>query len=78
MEGDSRGHIEKLNTKASTWSMMIALFFNPLGFDIIQYWLVNLTGSLWRANFVMYFIAALFFGLAILLRWQYSRKNNNI
>jgi preprotein translocase subunit SecG len=39
---------------------------------------VNLTGSLWRANFVMYFIAALFFGLAILLRWQYSRKNNNI
>ena len=78
MEGDSRGHIEKLNTKASNMEHDDSAIFQPTWFDIIQYWLVNLTGSLWRANFVMYFIAALFFGLAILLRWQYSRKNNNI
>jgi hypothetical protein len=56
--------------RLATWSLMVALFFNPLGFDIIQYWLVLATGSLWRANFVMYCIAGLFFGLSILLQWQ--------
>jgi len=60
--------------KLATWSMMIALFFNPLGFDIIQYWLTQLTGNIWRANFVMYSIAGLFFGLSTLFHWLSSRK----
>ena len=46
----------------ATLSMMVALFFNPMGFDIVQYWLIQATGSLWRANFALYCIAALFFG----------------
>jgi len=65
---------KKLKDKLATGSMMIALFFNPLGFDIIQRWLMSITGNLWYANFVMYFIAALFFGLSMLFRWLYSRK----
>jgi hypothetical protein len=60
--------------KIATLSMMIALFFNPLGFDIVQYWLIKATGSLWRANFVLYCAAALFFGLSILFRLLYKKK----
>jgi hypothetical protein len=43
--------------------LMLALFFNPFGFDAVQYSLILLTGSLWRANFVLYCIAVFFFGL---------------
>jgi len=46
-------------------ALMLALFFNPFGFDAVQYSLILLTGSLWRANFVLYCIAACFFGLYI-------------
>jgi len=65
---------KKLKLKLATWSMMIALFFNPLGFDVIQYWLTTVTGSLWRANFVMYVMAGLFFGLSILFRFLFKKE----
>jgi hypothetical protein len=45
---------------------MTAMFLNPLGFDAVQLALMNLTGSYWTANFVMYCLAALFFGLYFL------------
>jgi hypothetical protein len=48
--------------------LMLALFFNPFGFDAVQYSLILLTGSLWKANFVLYCIAAGFFGLYIYFR----------
>lgn len=57
----------------AVWSMMLALFFNPLGFDIVQFWLIQATGSLWAANLSLYAIAAFFFGLSILLRFLYKR-----
>ena len=49
--------------KLATLCLMIALFLNPFGFDAIQLSLIQLTGSLLRANFVMYCLAAFFFGL---------------
>jgi len=49
--------------KLSTIFLMLALFVNPLGFDAIQLILIQLTGSLLRANFVLYCLAAFFFGL---------------
>jgi len=55
-------------------SLFLALFFNPFGFDAAQYSLILLTGSLWRANFVMYCIAASFFGLYIYLLKQLNKK----
>ena len=61
----------------ATLSMMVALFFNPMGFDIVQYWLIQATGSLWRANFALYCIAALFFGLSISFRLLYKKKIKN-
>jgi hypothetical protein len=48
--------------------LMLALFFNPFGFDAVQYSLILLTGSLWKANFVLYCIAGVFFGLYIYFR----------
>ncbi len=53
--------------------LMIALFFNPFGFDVVQYALILWAGSLWRANFILYCIAALFFGLYIYFR-RLSKK----
>jgi hypothetical protein len=46
--------------------LMLAMFFNPFGFDIVQYQLVCLTGNLWKANLILYFVSALFFGLSFL------------
>jgi hypothetical protein len=43
-------------------TLMLALFFNPFGFDAIQFSLILWTGSLWKANFVLYCITGLFFG----------------
>jgi len=54
--------------------LMLALFFNPFGFDAVQYSLMLWTGSLWRANFVMYCIAGVFFGLYFYFR-RLSKKN---
>ena len=48
--------------------LMLALFFNPFGFDAVQYSLILWTGSLWRANFVLYCVAGLFFGLYFYFR----------
>jgi hypothetical protein len=48
--------------------LMLALFFNPFGFDAVQYSLILLTGSLWKANFVLYCVAGVFFGLYIYFR----------
>lgn len=52
--------------------LTLALFFNPFGFDAIQYSLILLTGSLWKSNFVLYCIAAFFFGL-----YYYFRRLSN-
>jgi hypothetical protein len=49
--------------KLATICLMTGLFLNPMGFDGIQLILIRLTGSLLRANFVLYCLAALFFGL---------------
>lgn len=39
------------------------MFLNPLGFDAVQLMLMDLTGSYWSANLVMYCLAVFFFGL---------------
>jgi len=54
-------------------SLMLALFFNPFGFDAVQYSLMLWTGSLWKANFILYCVAAVFFGFYLYLR-KLSKK----
>ena len=54
--------------RLAVWSTYIALFFNPLGFDFVQFWLFELTGSIWMANFMLYMIAGFFFVSSWILR----------
>ena len=54
---------------------MLAMFFNPLGFDIVQYYLIVLTGNLFYANIVLYCISGLFFGLYFYFQ-KLSKKIN--
>ena len=49
--------------KLATVCLMIGMFLNPMGFDAIQLTLIHITGSLLRANFVLYCLASFFFGL---------------
>jgi hypothetical protein len=53
--------------------LMLALFFNPFGFDAVQYSLMLWTGSLWKANFILYCVAVVFFGGYLYLR-RLSKK----
>ena len=55
--------LHRKNQKLANLSLSLTLFCNPFGFDIIQFGLIQLTGTLLRANFVMYCIAISFFGL---------------
>lgn len=57
-------------------SLALCLFFNPFGFDAVQYYLMEITGNIWRANLIMYCIAGLFFGSYILFS-KLIKKNNN-
>ena len=59
--------------KLATLFLMIAMFLNPLAFDVVQLTLIELTGSLLRANLVLYCLAAFFFGL-----YFYFSGNNPI
>lgn len=63
-----------LHNNISQMCLMLALFFNPFGFDAIQYSLILWTGNLWKANLVMYFIAASFLGLYFYFR-RCSNRN---
>lgn len=49
--------------KIATVFLFLGAFFNPFGFDAIQLMLINSTGSILRANFVLYCLAAFCFGL---------------
>jgi hypothetical protein len=66
---------ETLKNNIATLCLMLAMFFNPFGFDIVQYFLIQLTGSLWKANAVLYCIAGLFFGFYILLRRKIKQND---
>jgi hypothetical protein len=54
-------------------SLALCLFFNPFGFDIVQYYLIEMFGGLWIANLIMYGIAASFFGLYIFFTKQLNK-----
>lgn len=56
-------------------SLALCLFFNPFGFDVVQYYLMEITGTVWRANLIMYCIAGLFFGSYILLSKSLNKSN---
>jgi len=58
--------------KVSTVMLMIATFFNPLGFDALFALVMKLTGSYWITDIVFYSVSLLFFGLY----YYFSQKEN--
>lgn len=55
----------------ATLCLMIGMFFNPFGYDILMKMLLDLTGSYWTTIGIFYLVAGLFFGLS----FYYSRVN---
>jgi hypothetical protein len=49
-------------------SLMLGMFFLPFGFDIVQYYLISLTGNIWRANLSLYVISGFFFSLHLIFK----------
>jgi asparagine N-glycosylation enzyme membrane subunit Stt3 len=48
--------------------LALALFFNPLGFDIIFNFIMSITCSYWLADAIMYAIAGIFFIIYLIMR----------
>ena len=44
-------------------ALMLATFFNPLGFDVLFKMILDLTGSYWLTTGCFYLASASFFGL---------------
>lgn len=49
--------------KIATLCLMMAMFLNPIGYDIAVAGIMDLTGSYWITMLLFYFGSAVFFGL---------------
>jgi len=49
--------------KIQTVALILATFFNPLGFDALFALVMKWTGSYWATDLIFYFTSLLFFGL---------------
>lgn len=56
-------------------SLMLAMFFLPLGYDALFKIMMELTGSYWGADVVFYSISG-FFWLSYILLTRYLNKSN--
>ena len=54
---------ETLKQKRNSIILMAATFFNPLGFDALFKWVMNLTGSYWITDAIFYLTSAVLFTL---------------
>jgi hypothetical protein len=52
----------------ATIALILATFFNPLGFDALFKIVMDWTGSYWITDAIFYCLSALFFGLYFYLR----------
>jgi hypothetical protein len=66
-----------LRVNPATLSLMIAMFFNPLGFDALFKMVMDWTGSYWITDVIFYGASAFFFILYYLLKKRYVKLNNN-
>jgi hypothetical protein len=54
----------KLNKKSlGNILITIALFLNPLGYDLVVYWINSITKDYWMTISIMYMLAGFFFAL---------------
>jgi len=69
----------KLKTKQKkimgTWILILATFFNPLGFDALFALIMKWTGSYWITDAIFYCLSAFFFGLYFLFFREKPKKS---
>jgi hypothetical protein len=56
-----------LRRKVATGCLILATFFNPLGFDALFALIMRWTGSYWITDVIFYTLSLSFFGLYYLL-----------
>ena len=54
-------YFKKLKRKTANFLLSLALFINPLGYDLVVYWINNLTNDYWMTMSIMYALAGTFF-----------------
>jgi len=70
--------LKKKQKKIVTTSLLIlATFFNPLGFDVLFALVMKWTGSYWVTDAIFYSISILFFTLYFYFSKDERRKTNN-
>lgn len=52
---------KKLKRKFGNLLLSAALFVNPLGYDLVVYWINSLTNDYWMSMSVMYAMTGMFF-----------------
>jgi len=57
---------QKKRKIVGTWILILATFFNPLGFDALFALIMKWTGSYWITDAIFYCLSAFFFGLYFL------------
>jgi hypothetical protein len=58
-----------------TWILILATFFNPLGFDALFALIMKWTGSYWITDVIFYCLSAFFFGLYFLFFREKSKTS---
>jgi hypothetical protein len=58
-----------------TWILILATFFNPLGFDALFALVMKWTGSYWITDAIFYCLSAFFFGLYFLFFREKPKKS---
>lgn len=53
--------------KAATICLVLGTFFNPLGYDVLLKWTMNMTGGYWNGIFIFYLVSASLFTAYFLL-----------
>lgn len=66
-----------LHKNIATICLILATFFNPLGFDALFALVMKWTGSFWVTDIIFYCLSALFFGLYFLLRSRLKKKDQD-
>jgi hypothetical protein len=62
---------QKLKQRRNAIVLMLATFFNPLGFDALFKWVMDMTGSYWITDVIFYLTSAALF----ILYYYLSKKD---
>jgi len=72
--------VKRINReRIATLFLMLGTFFNPLGYDALLKWMIDVTGGYWNGIFIFYLLSASCFILYFILsKAKIFKKKNNI